>query len=217
MRLLMIGPPGAGKGTQAKMLARALGIPHISSGDLFREAIAAGTELGILADRYISKGDLVPDDVTLGLLKSRMSEDDCRGGYILDGFPRTLNQAKTLNAALSARGGGLDLVLEVKVPDDVLVDRLTARRSCSVCGRIYNLRDNPPPVPGKCGCGGDLTHRSDDTVEVVTRRLGVYRSQTSPLLDYYGSHGLLITLDGTGSIDEVFERLQGILQARVKS
>lgn len=207
-----MGPPGAGKGTQAERLAAALGIVHIATGDLFRAAISQGTPLGQEAKKYLDAGQLVPDEVTVGMVRERLQQDDCRPGFLLDGFPRTVPQAEALGQILEALGQSLDAVLNMDVPEEKLVARLTGRRVCRQCGANYHVEYNPPQVPGVCDrCGGELYQRSDDTEETVRRRLEVYKKQTAPLLDYYRNLGLLKEIDGDQSVEDVFGALMQAL------
>jgi len=192
MNVVLLGAPGAGKGTQAAKMVASFGLPHISTGDIFRKAVADGTPLGLEAKRYMDAGELVPDEVTIGIVKERLSQPDAAKGFILDGFPRTVPQADALGAALGSMGSGLDAVILVDVPHDALVDRLTARRQCRACGRIYNVMGDMPADPAVCDvCGGEVYQRADDTVETVTNRLDVYDRNTSPLVEYYRDKGLL--------------------------
>lgn len=207
--LVMLGPPGAGKGTQAKLLAEKMGLPHVSSGDIFRENLRQNTELGQLADRYISKGELVPDDVTIAMIKERLSRPDCDDGVILDGFPRTRPQAKALDQILvDLDKGQVDAVPYIKVPDEVLIERLTGRRTCRAEGHVFHLIFNPPEEEGVCDYdGSELYQREDDTVETVTRRIRVYHQQTQPLIDYYEQQDVLIEINGDQAIGAVTEEL----------
>jgi len=206
MRAVLMGPPSAGKGTQAVRLAAEFGVPHISTGDMFRAAIAAGAELGRRAQGFIEAGKLVPDDVTLGIVCERLAEADAMSGFILDGFPRTVPQAEGLEDILRAQGVRLDAVVLIEVPEDVLVRRVTGRRVCEKCGRVYHMEWNPPPGSA-CECGGLVTQRKDDLPETVKERLATYRTQTEPLRDYYDSEGSLVVVNGTGDPDEVFRRI----------
>ncbi|WP_338818576.1 Adenylate kinase [Moorella thermoacetica] len=204
MRLVLLGPPGAGKGTQAREINQRLDIPHISTGDMFREAIKRGTPLGRQAEVYIKGGRLVPDEVTIGLVQERLVQPDCRNGFLLDGFPRTVAQAEALDSWLSSRGERLDAVIDIEVPRDALLERLTGRRVCRQCGATYHVRYNPPAVPGKCdACGQDLVQRADDTEATVNKRLDVYNEQTAPLVNYYRQRGLLKEIDGSQAIPAV--------------
>ena len=204
MNIVLMGPPGAGKGTQAEVMARKLFVPHISTGDIFRANIKAGTELGQLANQYISKGDLVPDEVTMGMIKDRLSEDDCKDGFILDGLPRTIVQADALAAILAEQGKKLDKVVNIDVPTDKLIERLSGRRVCRNCAQTYHLVNNPPTEPGRCDeCGGELYQRADDAVETIQNRLDVYQAQSAPLIEYYAAKGLLLSINGDQSINNV--------------
>lgn len=204
MKLVLLGPPGAGKGTQAQKISEHLRIPHISTGDMFRQAIKAGTELGRKAESYLKEGLLVPDAVTIGLIQERLSQPDSRKGFLLDGFPRTVHQAEELDSWLESKGQGLDAVIDIEVPVEELKARLTGRRICRDCGAAYHILYNPPSSPGKCEvCGGVLIQRNDDTEEVVTKRLDVYIKQTAPLIDYYRRKGIIKEIDGSQDIPEV--------------
>jgi adenylate kinase len=215
--VVMLGPPGAGKGTQAKMLANALGVPHVSSGDLFRDHLGRKTELGLLAKEYMDCGDLVPDDVTVGMVIERIGRPDCQGGVILDGFPRTLSQAAALDDALSERGQRVTVVPLVQVADEEIVKRLTARRVCRNCGAVYNLLFNPPRVEGVCdACGGELYQRDDDNSQTVRNRLYTYYKETSPLIGYYFAKGLLVEVDGEQAIEDVQAGLRAAVEVAEK-
>jgi adenylate kinase len=204
MRVVLLGPPGAGKGTQADVMAKKLFVPHISTGDIFRAAIKAGTEMGKLAESYTSKGELVPDEVTLGIVKDRLKQSDCEGGFILDGFPRTVAQADGLAATLEEMGIALDKVINIDVNMDSLVERLTGRRVCKSCGASFHMLYNPPAKEGVCDeCGGELYQRADDSYETIKNRLQVYTETTAPLVDYYAAKGLLYTVDGNLPINRV--------------
>ena len=204
MRVVLLGPPGAGKGTQADVMAKKLFIPHISTGDIFRAAIKAGTEMGKLAESYISKGELVPDEVTLGIVRDRLKQSDCESGFILDGFPRTVAQADGLSALLEELGTALDKVINIDVNMDSLVERLTGRRVCKSCGASFHMLYNPPAKEGVCDeCGGELYQRADDSEETIKNRLQVYTDTTAPLVDYYEAKGLLYTVDGNLPINQV--------------
>jgi adenylate kinase len=212
MNIVLVGAPGAGKGTQAARMVARYAMPHISTGDIFRKAVADGTPLGLEAKKFMDAGELVPDEVVIGIVAERLSEADATDGFILDGFPRTLAQADALDAALAAAGRELDAVVLVDVPRKELVSRLTSRRQCRDCGRIYNVRVAPPAVEGVCdACGGEVYQRDDDTVETVTNRLDVYESQTEPLVAYYRDKGVLRAVDGTGPIDDVFGEIVEVL------
>ena len=204
MKIIMLGAPGAGKGTQAKKIAERYNIPHVSTGDIFRANIKQGTPLGKQAKEYIDAGALVPDELTIGLLLDRIGQEDCKDGYILDGFPRTLTQAEKLTEAL-AESGNVDLVLDIEVQDDVIIARMGGRRVCPACGASYHVVNIPTKVPGICDvCGAAVIQRPDDAPETVKKRLDVYHEQTQPLIDYYKGLGLLFETDGTRAMDEVF-------------
>lgn len=206
MKLLIMGPPGAGKGTQAEVLVKELNITHISTGDMFRAAIKEGTEMGKKAKEYMDKGALVPDEVVVGMVKDRLSKPDCQDGFLLDGFPRTLEQAKALDATLQDMNIKLDGVVNIAVPREKLMARLTGRRVCKGCGASYHVLFNQPEVEGKCNsCGGELYQRSDDNEEAVGNRLDVYEAQTQPLIDYYKAQGLLLNINGDQEIKKVLE------------
>lgn len=213
MNIVLLGAPGAGKGTQAAKMVDAFALPHISTGDIFRKAVADATPLGLEAKRYMDAGELVPDEVTIGIVKERLAQPDCAKGFILDGFPRTVPQADALGEALSSMGSGLDAVILVDVPKEALVDRLTARRQCRGCGRIYNVHGDMPADAAVCdACGGEVYQRADDTVETVTNRLNVYEANTQPLIDYYAEKGLLRTVDGDRDVDQVFADVAAIVR-----
>ncbi len=213
MNVVLLGAPGAGKGTQAAKMVEEFGLPHISTGDIFRKAVADGTALGLEAKRYMDSGELVPDEVTIGIVKERLQQPDCARGFILDGFPRTVPQADALGDALASMGRALDAVVLVDVPKSALVERLTARRQCRACGRIYNVLTDRPSVDGKCdGCGGEVYQRDDDTVGTVTNRLDVYERNTAPLVEYYRGRGLLRVVDGDRDPDDVFVDVTSILR-----
>jgi len=204
LNLLIMGPPGAGKGTQAEVLVKELQITHISTGDMFRNAIKEGTEMGKKAKEYMDRGELVPDEVVVGMVKDRLSQPDCAKGFLLDGFPRTLPQARALDETLSSLGIKLDGVINIDVPRERLMARLTGRRVCKNCGASYHILFNPPQTPGKCNaCGGELYQRSDDNEEAVANRLDVYEAQTQPLIDYYKEKGLLKNINGDQEIGKV--------------
>lgn len=204
MKIILLGPPGAGKGTQAEMLAKKLFLPHISTGDMFRAAISAGTELGLQAKLYMDQGRLVPDEVTIGTIKDRIAQPDCREGFLLDGFPRTLPQAEALSQLLGDQELKIDAVINITVPDETLVERLSGRRICRQCGAIYHLLYSPPEQDGICDtCGGELYQRDDDTEDTVRSRLAVYHSRTAPLIDYYRAQGVLHDINGDQPIKDV--------------
>lgn len=212
MKIVLLGPPGAGKGTQAKSISNKYSIPHISTGDIFRKNISENTPLGIEAKSYIDKGLLVPDEVTINMVNDRLSMGDCKNGYLLDGFPRTVEQAEALDKFLSERGEKLDTALLIEVPSNFIVERMTGRRVCPSCGASYHVKFNPPVVEGKCDvCGSDLIQRKDDTIEIVQDRLNVYEAQTQPLIDFYRNKNQLSAVDGTKAINEVFEGICEIL------
>ena len=212
MKLIIMGPPGAGKGTQAAYIKKYYNIPHISTGDMFREAIKEETDLGLEAKSYIEKGALVPDSVTIGLVEERLSKSDCKDGFLLDGFPRTIPQAKALDEILHNLKIKLDAVINISVPDSVLVDRIVGRRVCKNCGVGYHIHNQKPRQDGVCDvCGGPLIQRKDDTEETVVNRLKVYSSQTKPLLEYYDKAKLVKTVNGIGDIQEIFKNIQNLL------
>lgn len=214
MKIIMLGAPGAGKGTQAEMIMEKYQIPHISTGDIFRANIKAGTELGMKAKTYIDKGLLVPDSLTVDLVMDRISQPDCNGGYILDGFPRTIPQAESLTAALKERGDALDYAINVFVPDEKIVSRMSGRRACPGCGHTYHIVYAAPVREGICDkCGSELYLRDDDKPETVKKRLAVYHNQTQPLIEYYGGMKILRTVDGTKDMEEVFQDIMNILGA----
>ncbi|MCD7820063.1 MAG: adenylate kinase [Lachnospiraceae bacterium] len=215
MKIVMLGAPGAGKGTQAKMIAAKYQLPHISSGDIFRTNIKNGTELGKKAKEYMDQGLLVPDELTVDLVIDRLSWEDCKNGYILDGFPRTIPQAQTLDAALEKNTGhGLDYAINVDVPDENIVKRMSGRRACTGCGATYHIVYNPSKKGEQCEvCGETLILRDDDKPETVQKRLSVYHDQTQPLIDYYSEQNILKTVDGTKDMNDVFAEIVGILEA----
>ncbi len=204
MNLLIMGPPGGGKGTQCEVLIKELNITHISTGDMFRENVKGGTELGKKAKEYMDAGQLVPDEIVVAMVKDRLSKPDCASGFLLDGFPRTVAQAEALDATLKEMGVKLDAVLNIAVPREKLLERLTGRRVCRTCGATYHVLFNKPKEEGKCDkCGGELYQRSDDTEATVNQRLDVYEAQTQPLIEYYGKQGLLKNIDGDQEIAKV--------------
>lgn len=205
MRLVLLGPPGAGKGTQAANIINKYQIPHISTGDIFRKNIKEGTELGKKAKEYMDKGLLVPDEIVVAIVKDRLTEDDCKNGFLLDGFPRTVAQADALDAELKEMGVALDKVINIDVSKENLIERAVGRRICKECGQTYHIKFNPPKVENKCDiCGGELYQRKDDTIETVTKRIEVYLEQTKPLIDYYKNKGILVDINGEQSIEKVF-------------
>ncbi len=213
MRVILLGPPGAGKGTQAARLADVASIPHISTGDILRANVREGTELGQEAKRYMDAGDLVPDDVIIGMIGARLDEADAAAGFLFDGFPRTVPQAEALEALLIERATPLDVAVRLAVPHDEVLRRLTGRRSCANCGRICHLVFDPPAAEDVCDdCGGELTQRDDDTEDVVLNRLEVYRAQTEPLEQFYWTRGLLRDIEAVGDPDVVQQRLRDVLR-----
>ncbi len=212
MKLILLGPPGAGKGTQAKLLAERFSIPQISTGDILRAAVREGTPLGIKAKEYMDGGALVPDEVVVGIVRERLRDADCENGFILDGFPRTVPQADELQKSLKELGRELDAVISLEVDTEALVERLTGRRTCRSCTRGYHVTFDPPQADGVCACGGELYQRDDDQEATIRNRLQVYSEQTSPLIDYYSEHGLLFMVDGMAEIDTVQSEILNILQ-----
>jgi adenylate kinase len=205
--VVLVGPPGAGKGTQAQFIASHLAIPKVSTGDIFRYNVSAGTGLGRQAKAFMDRGDLVPDEVTVAMVASRLQEDDALSGFLLDGFPRNLPQAETLKKMLADWGIYLDLVLELVVDHDEVIRRLSGRRTCRKCGRVWHVAFDPPSVTGKCDeCGGELFQRDDDREETIRHRLEVYEQQTQPLISYYADEGILLGIDATGPVEDVTER-----------
>jgi adenylate kinase len=209
MNLIFIGPPGSGKGTQAKRLASRFGVPHISTGDMLREAVAEGTPLGVKADAIMKSGALVPDDIMIGMIRERLARPDATAGFILDGFPRTLVQAEKLDALVAGNGSHPPRVVRLLVPDEAIVKRIALRRTCAQCGAIYHLENQPPKVDGVCDrCGGELIARPDDTEGAVRKRLEAFHKQTAPVADHYKSKSWLREVDGIGPVDQVFERIE---------
>ena len=214
MKIVMLGAPGAGKGTQAKMIADKYQIPHISTGDIFRANISNGTELGKKAKTYMDQGLLVPDELVVDLVVDRVQQDDCKKGYILDGFPRTIPQAEALTEALKKLGEKVDFAINVEVPDENIVKRMSGRRACVSCGSTYHIVYNPTKVEGVCDkCGNELILREDDKPETVKKRLDVYHKQTQPLIEYYTNEGVLVEVDGTKDMKDVFSAIVDILGA----
>jgi adenylate kinase len=217
MRIVLVGPPGAGKGTQAAFLAKNLGIPHISTGDLFRANISQGTELGKQAKAYMDAGKLVPDEVTIGMAKDRMEQPDAANGFLLDGFPRNVSQAEALDEMLKAEGMKLDAVLDLEVPEDEVVKRIAGRRICrNDSSHVFHVTYKQPKTDGVCDvCGGELYQRDDDSEETVRTRLEVYHTQTEPIIDYYAAQGLVVTISALGKVEEVTGRAMEALGSKV--
>lgn len=208
MRLILLGAPGAGKGTQAIVLSKKMNIPHISTGDIFRANIKNGTELGKKAKEYIDRGALVPDEVTVGIVKDRLMQEDCENGFVLDGFPRTIPQAEYLDRVLKELNTSIDYVVDIHVPDEKIVERMSGRRVCSGCNATYHIKNNPTKVDGKCDmCNSATIQREDDREETVLKRLKTYHEQTEPLIDYYKEQGRLVTIEGSGGIERITEEL----------
>lgn len=208
MRLVFLGPPGIGKGTYASAISKMYGIPHISTGDIFREEIKRGTELGRRIKEYVERGELVPDEIVIEVVRERLSREDCKKGFILDGFPRTLRQAQALDEMAT-----LDLALNFVAPDEVIIERLSGRRICRRCGAIYHVKFMPPKVEGVCDiCGGELYQREDDKPEVIKRRLELYRRQFKPILDFYRAKGILVDVDASEQADVVIPRIVEVLK-----
>ncbi|OHE56942.1 MAG: adenylate kinase [Thermodesulfovibrio sp. RBG_19FT_COMBO_41_18] len=215
MRLVLLGAPGAGKGTQAKMLIEKYKIPQISTGDILRKAVADSTPLGKEAKVIMDKGELVPDKIVLGLVEERVKQDDCKKGFILDGFPRNTAQAEALDKMLNAMGLPIDSALSVDVPKDDLMKRLTGRRTCKNCQQMYNVYYSPPKKDALCDkCGGELFQRGDDKEDTIKKRLEVYDAQTAPLIDYYNKKGILKSVMGVGNIDEIFNKVCALLEGK---
>lgn len=212
MKIIMLGAPGAGKGTQAKMIAEKYQVPHISTGDIFRANIKKGTELGMEAKKYMDQGQLVPDELTVRILLDRVAQDDCSNGYVLDGFPRTIPQAEVLDSALAKLGDKIDYAINVDVPDENIIKRMSGRRACLACGATYHIEHVPPKKDGICDtCGQELVLRDDDQPETVKNRLKVYHEQTQPLIDFYTKKDILKTVDGTVDMKDVFAAIVSIL------
>jgi adenylate kinase len=217
VRIVLVGPPGAGKGTQAQFLSSHLSIPKISTGDIFRDNVSHGTSLGRRAQAYMERGDLVPDEVTIAMVTDRLADDDTAAGFLLDGFPRNVPQAETLKKMLLAWDTRLDVVLELVVDDDEVVRRLSGRRTCRRCGRVWHATFDPPARPDICDdCGGELFQRDDDREETIRHRLDVYQQQTSPLVAFYADEGILLGLDATGPVDEITERALNALRRFIR-
>ena len=212
MNIILLGPPGAGKGTQAAKIVEKYGVPHISTGDIFRENIKNGTELGKKAKSYMDKGELVPDELVIEIATDRLSKDDCKNGFMLDGFPRTVHQAEKLDEFLKKNGRKIEYVLDIAVEKSELVARITGRRVCKACGASYHIVNIPPKKEGVCdACGGELFQRADDTEETVANRIDVYESQTMPLIDYYEKQGVISHIDGSAGLDNVFAKITEVL------
>ena len=212
MKIIMLGAPGAGKGTQAKQIAEKYTIPHISTGDIFRANIKQGTELGKKAKSYMDAGGLVPDELVCDLVVDRIGQDDCKNGFVLDGFPRTIPQAEALTDALKKIGQSMDFAIDVDVPDENIIDRMSGRRACLNCGATYHVVNIPPKKEGICDkCGEEIVLRDDDKPETVKKRLDVYHEQTQPLIDYYKKEGIIMSVDGTQDMSKVFSDIIGIL------
>ncbi len=215
MRLVLVGPPGAGKGTQAQFVADHFGVPAISTGDIFRANVSSGTPLGRRAKEYMDRGDLVPDDVTVEMVELRLREPDAAAGFLLDGFPRTVPQAEVLDRVLRDAGTGLDAVLELRVDDAEVIRRLSGRRTCRTCNRIWHVEFDPPATPGRCDAdGGELFQRDDDRAETIANRLQVYAASTAPLVAHYAEQGLLVTIEATGPVEEITDRAVVALEQR---
>jgi adenylate kinase len=217
VRVVLVGPPGAGKGTQAQFISSNLSIPKISTGDIFRYNVSSGTELGRQAKAFMDRGDLVPDEITIAMVSSRLQEDDAQVGFLLDGFPRNVPQAETLKKMLAEWDARLDIVLELVVDDDEVVRRLSGRRTCRRCGRIWHVVFDPPDRPGRCDdCGGELFQRDDDYEETIRHRLEVYQQQTRPLIAFYADEGTLLGIDATGPVEEITDRAMSALRRFVR-
>jgi len=212
LKIILLGPPGAGKGTQAKSISREYNIPHISTGDIFRKNISEKTPLGVEAKGYMDSGKLVPDELTINLVKDRLTKEDCKNGFMLDGFPRTVMQAEALDAFLKERNIDIDAALLIDAPKDLIIERMTGRRVCSKCGETYHIMNIPPKVEDVCDvCGSALIQRKDDNLETVIERLEVYDKQTQPLVEYYRRRGKLMSVDGAKELHEVFEDIRDLL------
>lgn len=218
MRVVLVGPPGAGKGTQAQILASELSIPKVSTGDIFRANVSGGTELGKQAKAYMDRGELVPDELTNAMVRDRLAQDDARAGFLLDGFPRNVQQAETLDVITKELGQSVETVLELVVDEDEVVKRLEGRRTCRKCGNVHHLEYDPPKVDGVCdNCGGELFQRDDDLPETIRRRLQVYSEQTAPLVAFYAARGLLVQIEAVGAVEDVTRRALEALHARVRT
>lgn len=212
MYIVLLGAPGVGKGTQAEKLAKELSIPHISTGDMLREAVARGTEMGMKAKEYMDRGELVPDNVVIGVVKERLSQPDCTHGFILDGFPRTVTQAEALERVMEELGKKIEYAISIDVAEDEIVRRLSGRRTCEACGKVYHVIYNPPKQAGVCDeCGGTLYQRDDDREETIRNRLRVYNEKTAPLIDFYARRGVLKSIDGSKPVDEVTAHIRALL------
>ena len=215
MKIIMLGAPGAGKGSQASRIAKEYQLPHISTGDIFRANLKEETELGKRAKSFMDKGELVPDDITIAMLLDRIHKEDCKNGYILDGFPRTIPQAEALKEALAKKDEKIDLALDVEASDELIIKRMAGRRTCPACGAIYNIVTLPPKTEGICDrCGADLIQRKDDNEETVKNRLKIYHEVTEPLISYYKKEGILEEIDGAEELDKVFEKVKRIIHER---
>jgi len=214
MNVILVGPPGAGKGTQAETIVQTFRIPHISTGDMFRDAVRKGTELGKRAQEYMNAGKLVPDEVTIGIVKERLSQPDCDRGFLLDGFPRTVVQAEALDGIMDSLSKKIELVLNIAVPDEIIIERIVGRRSCKKCNTVYHVKFNPPKVEGICDkCGEPLFQRADDQEETAVQRLKVYAEQTNPVLDFYAQKGVVVNIDGNRSRSVVWEDVKKALES----
>ena len=215
MKIIMLGAPGAGKGSQASRIAKEYQLPHISTGDIFRANLKEETELGKRAKSFMDKGELVPDDITIAMLLDRIHKEDCKNGYILDGFPRTIPQAEALKEALAKKDEKIDLALDVEASDELIIKRMAGRRTCPACGAIYHIVTLPPKTEGICDrCGADLIQRKDDNEETVKNRLKIYHEVTEPLISYYKKEGILEEIDGAEDLDKVFEKVKTIIRQR---
>ena len=215
MKIIMLGAPGAGKGSQASRIATEYQLPHISTGDIFRANLKEETELGKKAKSFMDKGELVPDDITIAMLLERIHKEDCKNGYILDGFPRTIPQAEALKEALAKKNEKIDLALDVEATDELIIKRMAGRRTCPACGAIYHIVTLPPKTEGICDrCGADLIQRKDDNEETVKNRLKIYHEITEPLISYYKKEGILEEIDGAEDLDKVFEKVKTIIRQR---